>query len=423
MTTTPTAVQDGLTNVAANLGTDRDKATSSVYQQTPLTDQSLLTAYRNSWVCRKAIEVPVDDATRKWRSWEGGAEDVALMERMERGFRVRRKVRQAMYRARLFGGAGILIGVGDEQEWREPLEPEGVGPGDLKFLTVLDRHYLIAGERETDPREENFNGARYYDLQPESGNPVRVHPSRIAVFIGNESLQDVTASVSSWGWGDSVLQAAFTECMNLDATMANIASLVFEAKTDVVGIDGLAELLKNPQAETLLVKRMQASARMKGNNGTWLKDANETFESRSFAFGGLADISDRFMQIVSGAVDVPMTRFLAMAPAGMSSTGESDMRNYHDRIQSDQENIISPAIATIDEVLIRSAGIDPSRVKPSWRPLRQMDEQEESEVMLRNAEVISKLALTQLFGDENLVEAAARLMGETALVGMGNDEI
>jgi uncharacterized protein len=41
-----------------------------------------------------------------------------------------------------------------------------------------------------------------------------------------------------------------------------------------------------------------------------------------------------FRKIVSGAADIPVTRLLGQSPAGMNATGTSDMKNYHDRIQS-----------------------------------------------------------------------------------------
>jgi hypothetical protein len=39
----------------------------------------------------------------------------------------------------------------------------------------------------------------------------------------------------------------------------------------------------------------------------------------------------------------------------MNATGESDTRNYYDRIKSDQKVYQEPAMNTLDEVLIRSA--------------------------------------------------------------------
>ena len=39
----------------------------------------------------------------------------------------------------------------------------------------------------------------------------------------------------------------------------------------------------------------------------------------------------------------------------MNATGDSDTRNYYDRLQSDQVMRLQPALARLDEVLIRNA--------------------------------------------------------------------
>ena len=59
---------DGLQNALANINTPRDKASGSVYHFTRHSDAELAAAYRSAWIPRKIVDIPAQDATRRWRS-------------------------------------------------------------------------------------------------------------------------------------------------------------------------------------------------------------------------------------------------------------------------------------------------------------------------------------------------------------------
>ena len=88
-----------------------------------LSEQELSNAYRGAWLPRKIIDIPPLDATRRWRGWQASKEQIEKLEAEEKRLDVRRKVKQAMTRARLFGGAAIYIGTGD-RDTSLPLDPE-----------------------------------------------------------------------------------------------------------------------------------------------------------------------------------------------------------------------------------------------------------------------------------------------------------
>jgi len=64
-------VRDSLTNLVSRMGTGRDKAASSFYAFTPLSDAELLAAYRTAWLPRKIVDIPAfEEATVKLRDGE-----------------------------------------------------------------------------------------------------------------------------------------------------------------------------------------------------------------------------------------------------------------------------------------------------------------------------------------------------------------
>lgn len=406
-------LSDKLVNLVANLGTERDKASGSVYAPVMLTDQDLSNAYRGAWLPRKIVDIPPLDATRRWRGWQATKDQIEKIEAEEKRLDLRRKVKQALTRARLFGGSAIFIGTG-ERDTSGPLNPERIGKGGIKYLTVLSKRKLAAGEIEQDPQSELFEKPKWYTL---SGSQLKIHPSRLIIFIGAELPDPEADMVVDYGWGDSVLQAVFDAIKQSDGTNANVASLVYEAKVDVIKIPDFMQQLQDPAFEKQVLERIRLAATAKGINGTLLLDAAEDYDSKQASFGGLPDVIDRFLQAVSGAADIPATRLIGQAPSGLSATGESDLRNYYDRIQAMQELDITPALSVADECLIRSAlGSRDKKIHYIWNPLWQPTATQQSENSKRAAETVKILKESGLFPDEALSKAATTMLVEQSVL-------
>lgn len=408
-------IRDSLKNFVANLNTERDKQSSSFYATPHFSYEQLTNAYRGSWIARKIVTIPAKDAVRKWREWQADETQIEMLENEEKRLGLQGKTRHVMESARLYGGAGIYIGV-DGQDPYLPLDPKTIGKGGLKYLTVLPKRVLNCGELETDPLSQNYGKPKYYDV---TGSELtqRIHPSRVVRFIGAEFPDPEIIDANLNGWGDSALTAPYDAIRNADSIAANIASLVFEAKVDILKIPGLGDIMADPKTRGLLQERVALAAQLKGNNGMLIIDGEEEHDSKSFTFAGLTDIDQQALQAVSGAADIPVTRFLGQTPSGLSSTGESDLRNYYDSVASIQTLDIDPAFSILNEVLIRSAlGDRPKDVSYQWSSLWQMDDNQKSEISKRVAETIKTLAETRLFPDDDLSEAAVNMLIEHSVM-------
>ncbi|WP_312903825.1 DUF1073 domain-containing protein [Stutzerimonas nitrititolerans] len=409
-------LSDKLVNLVANMGTERDKAAGSHYAPVFLSDQELTNAYRGAWLPRKIVDIPALDATRRWRGWQADKGQIERIEAEEKALDLRRKVKQAMTRARLFGGAAIFIGTGD-RDTSLPLSPERIVQGGIKYLTVMNRRQLSPTELEQDPQSERYGMPKAYRL---AGSAIEIHPSRLVIFTGAEHPDPELATGQEFGWGDSVLQALLEAIKQSDGTMANVASLVFEAKVDVIKIPDFMQQLQDPAFEKRVMERIRLAAMAKGINGTLMLDADEEYDSKQASFGSLPDIIDRFLQQVSGAADIPATRLLGQSPAGLNSTGEADLRNYYDRVQAMQELDIGPALGLLDECLIRSAlGSRPAEIHYIWNTLWQPTAAEQSEIGKRAAETVKILGETKLWHTDALSKAATTMLVEqSALPGL-----
>ncbi|AEH79660.1 HI1409 family phage-associated protein [Sinorhizobium meliloti SM11] len=384
-------VRDSLTNLVSNLGTSRDKAAATFYSMPMLSDEELLNAYRGAWLPRKIVDIPAFDSIRAWRDWQAKKPQIEAIEAEEKRLNVMGKLLETRIKARLWGGAALVIGTGDK-DLTAPLDVERITKGGLKYLTVMTRRHLTAGKIERDPASEWYGKPKVYQLNSADGAQIEIHPSRLVIFNGSQQPDEDIVTTTYAGWGDSVLLSVVDAIKQADGTAANIASLVFEAKVNVIRIPDFMQNLGNAEYRAKILERYTLAATAKGINGDLLLDKEEEYEQKTASFATLPEVLMSFLQIVSGAADIPATRLLGQSPAGMNATGESDLRNYYDRLQAMQTVEMTPAMARLDECLIRSAfGSRDPDIYYEWAPLWGMSEKEKADVFKTKADAARQL--------------------------------
>ena len=366
------ATRDSLSNLAASLGAGADKASRDAFFVFDLDRAQLEAMYRGDWLARKVVDIVPYDAVREWRAWSGHGADVARAEAAERRLGLRVAVQRAMVLGRLYGGGAIVVGAGDSDPaaLARPLDPDRLGRGGLKYLRAVSRWQLAAGPLERDPASPWWGEPAYYELPGAGSAPLRLHPSRVVRFLGN-ALPDPWLSASPWS--DSVLQALYDAVHAVALTTAGATSLMHEAKVDVVTVPNLSEHLGSADTTAQLSARFAYAAAMKSINNLLLLGDGETWARQRVDFAGLPEMVRTFLQVAAGAADVPVTRLLGQSPAGLSATGDSDLRNYYNMIAARQELDLRPQLERLDRLVLGAEGIDPDALTFAFRPLRRMD--------------------------------------------------
>lgn len=406
---------DSLRSVVAGLGDPmRDKMAMTTYGFQMLDELQIANIYRSNWMGRKAVNIPALDSVRKGRDWQAEQDQIELIEAEQNRLGFWKKLLDVLIKARLWGGAALYIGTGDTN-LALPLDPTRIGKGGIKYLTVMSRRDLAAGEIDQDVMSEFYGKPSYYEVTGNSANSmVRIHPSRFAIFIGADQADSFLTGGINQGWGDSVLEAMYSAMKNGDATAANIASLVFEANVDVFRIPEFMSSLSDPEYSKRLMDRFMLAATAKGINRALLLDKEEEYERKTISFATLPEVMQSFLQQFCGAADIPMTRFLGTAPSGLGSNGDHSMANYHDRVASSQTLEITPALYRLDECLIRSAlGSRPPEIFYTWAPLEQMSEKELAEIGKMNAETAEILGRTGNFTREEMRKVVGNQLVES----------
>jgi phage-related protein (TIGR01555 family) len=392
---------DTLANLVSGLGTSKDKRFHDQFTFAPHNRGELDAAYRGDWLSRKIVDIPPHDMTREWRDWKADKADISKIETEEKRLGLRHKVRDTLLYARMYGGAAVMIGFGDNDPAKP--SPSNIGRAGIKYIHAVNRYEVTPGKVITDVMSPWFGEPEYWQVHSESMGAVQVHPSRVVAFQGARRLdRDVNAE---W-WGDSVLEAVYDAVHHAALSNAGIAGLIHEAKLDVIKIPNLSQNLSTQDYSDRLVKRFTLANQMKSLVNALVIDSEEEWDQKQLSFANLPETMREFLNVVSGAADIPATRLLGQSPGGLNATGDSDLRNYYDRIGGDQNVDLTPAMARLDDAMIASAlGTRPDGVWYEWASLWQMSDKEEAETAKAKAET------TAIYQKTNLVPVDALAKG------------
>ncbi|NTG00097.1 DUF1073 domain-containing protein [Agrobacterium rhizogenes] len=401
---------DSFQNFAARVGIGTDSmATGTTYGLNPISRNRVLLEfmYRGSWLVGKAVDVPAEDMTRAGIDLNGttSPDDIETLQSAMERLRIWKAMSNTIKWARLYGGA-LAVMLIDGQDVETPLRPETVTKGQFKGLLVLDR-WMVQPSIEKPVT----------DFGPDLGQPMeyvvnqnapalmnkRVHYTRVIRIEGYELpfQQKITEN----GWGLSVLERLYDRLIAFDSATQGAAQLIYKAHLRTYKVKDLRKVIAaGGFALEALLKQMDMIRKFQSNEGMTLMDAEDDFEAHQYTFAGLSDITLQFAQQLSGAIDIPIVRLFGQSPAGMNATGESDLRNYYDFINAQQEDRLRPGLAALLQVLHRSElGVAPPKsFNFRFNPLWQMSEKERADI----ANVIST-AVTAVEGASIISRATA----------------
>lgn len=391
-------------NLVSMLGTERDKAYYNEHVLHVLDRAQLDAAYRSDWVAKKIVNVPAKDATREGRDWQADQRTIELIENEEKRLGVMTKTTQALIKSRLYGGGALVMGFGDDAAL--PLNVEKLQKGSLKYLHPMSCYDLKEGPLVTDINSDEFGLPEFYTLNPIAGQTAetRVHHSRVVRFVGDPLPDRGVTGATNPAWGDSVLQAVHDAVMNVSVSTSAVAYLMQEMKLDIVKIPDFMKNMADPSYKASIIERFALANQTKSITSTLVMDREEEWDRVEASFAGLPDVMKLYLLIASGASDIPATRLLGQSAVGLNATGDGDLRNYYDHVASEQKCTLAPALAKLDEVVIRSAlGSRPEDVWYEWAPLWQMTNTENAALAKTKAET-TKIYVETGMVDEGILQ-------------------
>ena len=423
------SVQDAFSNPLFRLGYgSQSPLEATEYPLTRMTDNYALlnSLYRDNWVVQNVVGIIPDDMTKKWFAPAGavGPEHLKELERVQRVTALRERVNEGLRWGRLYGGAAGLIMIrGQEGMLGQPLELESIYPGTFQGLYILDRWQGVVPGMEL-----VFEGGEpvpaYYSITDARGNTVaKVHHSRLVRFTGRDL--PFLERVAELYWGESEVEALYNDVVKHDNVAANMAALTFRANVDTMEVQNLDQLFSvtSGEQQRRFWNVMQAQSVMKSNFGMQLVNRGDQIKNTQYTFTGLQEVYDSMCLDLSGASRIPVTKLFGRSPAGMNATGESDLRNYYDYVDTMREAKLRPILEKLLPVLAMSAwGAVPDGLDITFPPLWTPTAAEVAEIALKKAQAIRDTFQAGLFRADTAQRELKKLADETGMFDSISEE-
>lgn len=426
------ATADSFVNFAQKLGVGADNAlTSGTYGYNPITRNRVLLEWihRGSWLGGVAVDLVADDMTRAGVDFatEMPPDDSEALESAVTSMGIWNQLNETIRWGRLYGGA-IAVMLIDGQDMRTPLRPETVGKGQFKGLLPLDR-WMVEPSLNDLVTEfgPNLGKPKYYTVQ--SNAPALrgqvIHYSRIALRLEGIQLpyqQRLTENL----WGISVLERLYDRMIAFDSASTGAAQLVYKSYLRTLKIKGMREIVA--AGGTILNGLMQYTEvmrRFQGIEGITLLDAEDDFDvQQTSAFSGIGDALNQFGQQLSGALQIPLVRLFGQSPAGLNSSGESDIRTYYDGINQQQNKEMHGGVTLAYRLAAQSEGIAiPKNFAVAFASLWQLDDTQKADVATKVEQAVTSAYDAGLIGRKTALLELRQSSRTTGIFSNISDEV
>ena len=390
---------DAFMNPAARTGYGQANMMNATrYPLTRLSQNYMLlnSLYRNNWLVRNVVRTIPQDALKNGHRYESDIdqEKIDKLKKMEVSIKLRPQLKRGLNWGRLYGGAiGLMMLVGQEKILHEPLDLDDIMPGDFKGIQIADRW---SGVFPLDSLIHDIGSAEnglpeFYEFRNADDTVVaKVHHTRVVRFTGHDL--PAWESQAEQHWGASIVEDIYEELTKRDNTSANIASLIFLANLRIYKMAGYDALAggSTAAAKNDLYQLMSAINRTMNSNSLTVIGEDDEFQTFAANFSGLNEIYESFMMDMAGACQIPVTKLFGRSPAGMNSTGESDMRNYYDVIEGYQEDHLRPVLEKLLPVLCMSTlGEVPDDIEVVFNPIYTPSEKETADLVKGRIEALN----------------------------------
>lgn len=351
--------------------------------------------YRSSWIVGQVVDVVAEDMTREGINIRGldDPDDANKIQQKLDDLEIWNELTNVIKWGRLYGGA-IAVMLIDGQDVSTPLDINTVGKDQFKGLMVLDRWLVLPTLQDlVTEYGPDFGKPKYYDVIADSLglSNQKIHYSRVIRFDGVDLpyWQRVAENL----WGQSVIERMIDRLTAFDSTTMGVAQLVYKAHLRTYKVKGLRAIIAaGGKTFEGLVRQIEQIRLWQSNEGLTLMDAEDEFATHSYSFAGLDAVLLQFGQQLSGASQIPLVRLFGQSPSGMNATGESDLSNYYDNINQQQERRMRSGLNKLLQVVSLSVlgKALPDSFTFDFASLWQIDDVQKADIASKVTDAICK---------------------------------
>lgn len=431
--------KDGYDNFLNRVGLNNQNTLSAGFYTLNLMTrnrQQLEAAYRGSWLVGAVVDSVADDMTRAGIdiSTNEAEEDIKDLQNYIARKKVWTSFNWLIKWGRLYGGAIGVIQIAG-QDLSTPLDISTVGKGQFDGLVVYDRWQLNPILDEVISSGPDVGLPRYYEIvnnptqvdptAPSATGTQRIHYSRVIRYVGIQLpyFQAITEMM----WGESILERLWDRLVSFDNATMSCGSLIDRANLRTVSIEGLRDVIAagGPAYDGLL-KMFEMMRMMQVNEGLTLLDAKDNFASTAYSFAGLSDMMLQFGQQLAGASGIPLVRLFGQSPAGLSSTGDADIRMYYDNISAQQNSQLGDGWTILLKILWRSkfGKPAPDDLEFTFVPLWQMSDMDKASIAKTKTETVLGAFDSGLISKPTAMKELRASSGDTGIFSnISDDEV
>jgi phage-related protein (TIGR01555 family) len=368
-------VFDNFLNVLRGLGGGKDVTYNRQYKINAIKSfqiGELRNMYATNWIASKVIDIPVNDALRSGRTIN--SEDSEKIFALYDELKIDKKISDALKWSRAYGGA-ILVIVANDNDMSKPLS---MGLNDLKNIAVFDVSEIFGDNFDMNPISRTYLNYEYYRV---NGTSQKIHNSRVIKLDGYCNSNFIKQQML--GFGLSEFERLYHVIGDAQESNDWITNLLAQSNIDVYRMNGLNDAVAAGM-DDVAKDRIQVAQSMKSMLNAIILDKEDDYQNIAKNFSGLNEIDMGKLSKVAGASDIPLTRLLGKSADGMNATGEGDMKNYYDKIQAYQFEIIFDVYRTIDKAIAAHLGIEPFTF--TFNSLYQMSDLEKADIELKRAQ-------------------------------------
>ena len=342
--------------------------------------QVLNQCYAEIGLIRTIVDLPVDDALRGGIEIKTKLLDENEIKELQNSIEYDNDLGTAGWAGkwdRLFGGAGILILV-DDQDPETELELSSIGPDtDVKFKAV-DMWELFWDKQNAEGYDRAFESEmfEFYDYYGE-----KVHKSRVMKLKGLEAPSFIRPRLR--GWGLSVVENLVRSINQYLKASDLTFEVLDEFKIDVYKIKNLVSTLLSPNGQSKVQQRIQLANWQKNYQNAVVMDAEDDWDHKQLSFAGLAEAQTGIRKQVAADMRMPISKlFGASESTGSLGNGDqNDMENYNSMVESSVRTPIKFHILKLVQIKCQKLfGFIPDDLEIAFKSLRVLSAVDEETV-------------------------------------------
>lgn len=416
---------DSWQNLVTGLGDPtRDKGLSSSVVNCRLDYNTLTEVYRGDGMAQIIVDVPAGEMTRAGCDFtieddEDAAEEVQAI--LDKKLKILSMQRRGTKWKRLYGGAGILIGVNDGLKLELPVNETRIKSVD--YLNVFDASEIRPIDWQANPAKADFGEPTMYQIFPRIfgiGTSVlfeKVHASRVVRMNGIEANRMQAAL--HFGWGDGVIDRCYAVLRDYANAHGGAAALINDFAQGIYKLKGLASAMGSGREELIRKRIALIDFCRSVLRGVVLDADGEDFERKSTTLAGLPDLLQQISTRLAAEARIPESKMFGTQPGGLSG-GKQDgaLELWHKEIHADQENELTPGYMKIARYVMLAkdsptGGKEPDEFGVEWRALSELSETEEATMHLAQAQADELMLINGVLGPETI--RTSRFKGDYSL--------